>query len=124
MNNDSPLAGGSPQVKNRYRLILGICFGVIAVITLMVIAIGLLLPRSLPAIHDTIAQAGPYFLVIRWALYASIWFKFTEICRYLSPGASAEKIAYARQYIVGLMVLYELLAGADLLRYGFDIVFN
>ena len=112
------------QAKMRFKALLIASICVIALMTIIVLMLALAFPESIPSWSQQIHSASLYLLIIRWSLYATILYKFTALCRYLVPEASAEKIAYAKKRIAGLMLFYELIVGAKLLTYFFDFFFN
>lgn len=103
----------SPEQK-RFRLLQWWVLGGFFVIASFLV----LTLKHIPGLAAVIHETGPYhpiYFVMRYTLYAVVYLMWPSWARRINPEVREEIVHSTRRTIVGLIVLYELVAGLQLL---------
>lgn len=91
-------------------------YGLILLITVLIITIGLVAPESIKAISNFNINHSIAFITIRLMLYLIIYLKWSSIVHTFQPGIPQRVILRSRKKVLMLIVVYEVFVGFNIFK--------
>lgn len=100
----------------RLKRIKWVAYGIIALLTTLVIALGMTAPESVKAISEFNINQSITFVLLRLGLYIALYVKWKSIVESFNTEVPEHRIAQSRKLMLSIIVIYEILVGFSIFK--------
>ncbi|BCD97751.1 hypothetical protein [Marinagarivorans cellulosilyticus] len=100
----------------RLKSIKWLIYGIIALLTALVISFGIVAPESVKAISAFNANQSLAFVLLRLGLYIGLYVKWKSIVKSFKTDVPEHRIVQSRKSMLSIIVIYEILVGFNIFK--------